>query len=69
MGGDCIGHCRSCQRRCSSAVNEEEGAPMVDVDLICVEVQVDSKTQVGESWPKSWEWAVKPRDPNRSESA
>src|ERR1041385_7666560 len=41
-GGDCVDcRCR-CRRGCSGVVREAEGAPVVDVDLICSEDQVDA---------------------------
>ena len=41
-GGDRVDRCCRCRRRCSSVVREAESAPMVDVDLICFEDQIDA---------------------------
>ena len=41
-----------CRRR-MSAIREAESAPMIDVDLVPTEGQVDASAQLGEGWPKS----------------
>ena len=52
-GGCCFNCCHGdCRRRCSGAVREAEGAPMVDVDMVRTESQVDAGAQIGEGRSK-----------------
>ena len=62
-GGDRVDRCCRCRCRCLSAIYEAEGAPMVDVDLICAKGQVDAGVQVSEGWSKSREMSCEAEGP------
>ena len=49
-GGFRSNRCCGCRCRCAGAVREAEGTPMVEVDLIRAEDQIDAGAQIGEDW-------------------
>src|SRR3954463_12994536 len=46
FSGRCCDYCR----RCSGVVDEAESSPMVDVDLVRSEDQIDAGVYIGEDW-------------------